>query len=112
MAYPPELIVRQFVALAITGNIAHANIDLRIPKFMHRLLVTPQFHRIHHSADAKEDNSNFGVMLPIWDMIFGTHVDPVTTKVREGHRGRPATALLARGALVARAPLRSGPKTE
>jgi sterol desaturase/sphingolipid hydroxylase (fatty acid hydroxylase superfamily) len=57
--------------------------------FAHRL-VTPQFHRIHHSADAKEGNSNFGVMLPIWDMMFGTHVDPVTTEVREaGIQGDP-----------------------
>jgi sterol desaturase/sphingolipid hydroxylase (fatty acid hydroxylase superfamily) len=79
---PPELIVWQFVALALTGNVAHANIDLKIPKFVHRLLVTPQFHRIHHSVDGHEGNSNYGVLLPIWDMIFGTHVDPVTTEVR------------------------------
>jgi sterol desaturase/sphingolipid hydroxylase (fatty acid hydroxylase superfamily) len=79
---PPVLIVWQFVAIALTGNIAHANIDLRIPKLLQRLFVTPQFHRIHHSADFKEGNSNFGVMLPIWDMIFGTHIDPVTTEVR------------------------------
>jgi sterol desaturase/sphingolipid hydroxylase (fatty acid hydroxylase superfamily) len=78
---PPELIVWQFVAVAITGNVAHANIDLRIPRFMQRLLVTPQFHRIHHSADMKEGNSNFGVMLPVWDRLFGTHIDPVTTEV-------------------------------
>jgi sterol desaturase/sphingolipid hydroxylase (fatty acid hydroxylase superfamily) len=79
---PAELVVWQFVAIAITGNVAHANIDLKIPKLAHRLLVTPQFHRIHHSADLREGNSNFGVMLPIWDMIFGTHIDPVKTEVR------------------------------
>ncbi len=76
---PPELIVWQFVGAILTGNIDHANIDFRIPSFMHRVLVTPQFHRIHHSADTKQGNSNFGVMLPVWDMLFGTHVDPVTT---------------------------------
>ncbi len=57
---------------------------------MQRLLVTPHFHRIHHSIDLKEGNSNFGVMLPIWDMIFGTHVDPVTREVRNaGIEGDP-----------------------
>jgi ornithine lipid hydroxylase len=77
---PPELIVWQFFGATLTGNIDHANIDFRIPAFAHRLLVTPQFHRIHHSADVKEGNSNFGVMLPFWDMLFGTHVDPVKTQ--------------------------------
>ena len=78
---PPGLIVWQFMGIVLTGNIDHANIDFRIPRFMHRLLVTPHFHRVHHSADAKEGNSNFGVMLPFWDMLFGTHVDPAKTEV-------------------------------
>lgn len=78
---PPELIVWQFVGMALTGNIDHANIDFKIPRFLHRVLVTPHFHRIHHSADVREGNSNFGVMLPFWDMLFGTHVDPVKTEV-------------------------------
>jgi ornithine lipid hydroxylase len=81
LGVPPQLIVWQFVALGIAGNISHANIDLRIPAFMHRILVTPQFHRLHHSADARQGNSNFGVTLPVWDMIFGTHVDPVRNQV-------------------------------
>ena len=87
---PPELVVWQFVGIVLTGNIDHANIDFRIPRFMHRLLVTPHFHRIHHSADAKEGNSNFGVMLPFWDMLFGTHVDPAKTEVQAmGIEGDP-----------------------
>lgn len=90
LGVPPELIAWQFVAIVLTGNIDHANIDFRIPAFMHRVLVTPQFHRVHHSADTREGNSNFGVMLPIWDMIFGTHVDPVKNDVRNvGIEGDP-----------------------
>jgi sterol desaturase/sphingolipid hydroxylase (fatty acid hydroxylase superfamily) len=87
---PPELIVWQFVGAILTGNIDHANIDFRIPGFMHRVLVTPHFHRIHHSVDVREGNSNFGVMLPFWDMLFGTHVDPTKTQVEEtGIEGDP-----------------------
>jgi sterol desaturase/sphingolipid hydroxylase (fatty acid hydroxylase superfamily) len=76
---PASLIVWQLVAATLTGNVAHANIDFKIPAFMHRILVTPQFHRLHHSADHVQGNSNYGVLLPIWDMLFGTHTDPVTT---------------------------------
>ncbi len=76
---PAALIVWQIVAATLTGNVAHANIELKIPKFMHKILVTPQFHRLHHSIDHIHGNSNFGVLLPVWDMLFRTHTDPVTT---------------------------------
>ena len=63
-------------ASLLTGNIDHANIDFRSSGgSCIASLVTPQFHSIHHSADAQEGNSNFGVMLPFWDMLFGTHGD-------------------------------------
>ena len=77
---PPQLIVWQIIAVLVTGNIDHANIDFRIPTFAHRLLVTPQFHRIHHSADARQGNSNDGVMLPIWDLLFSTHTVPARSR--------------------------------
>jgi sterol desaturase/sphingolipid hydroxylase (fatty acid hydroxylase superfamily) len=35
-------------------------------------VVTPQSHRVHHSSDPSHYNSNFGIILTIWDRIFGT----------------------------------------
>lgn len=53
----------------------HANV--RIPSTVDRLLrwflVTPDMHRVHHSVDATETNSNFGFVLPWWDRLFGTY---------------------------------------
>ena len=69
---PRELILWQVAALGATGVLAHANIAFRIPTFIQRLFVTPAYHRIHHSLDMKEGNSNFAVVLPLWDMLFGT----------------------------------------
>ncbi len=82
---PGALIYWQYVAETITGLVGHANIGFRIPALMHRLAVTPEYHRIHHSADPKLGNSNFGVVLPFWDMAFGTHSDPL--KVAAGEAG-------------------------
>jgi sterol desaturase/sphingolipid hydroxylase (fatty acid hydroxylase superfamily) len=76
---PSALIVWQVAALSVTGNLAHANIDFKIPKVMHKVLVTPEIHRLHHSIDHALGNSNFGALLPVWDMLFGTYTDPVTT---------------------------------
>ena len=78
---PAELVYWQFVAETITGLVGHANIGFRIPRFMHRLAVTPEFHRLHHSADPNLGNSNFGVVLPVWDIAFGTHADPLKVAV-------------------------------
>ena len=36
------------------------------------LLVTPQSHRIHHSRLARHHDRNFGVILSVWDHLFGT----------------------------------------
>lgn len=38
------------------------------------VLVTPQFHRVHHSILPEHFDKNFGVRLTIWDRIFGTAV--------------------------------------
>src|SRR4030095_15695687 len=60
---PAELVYGQFIAVTITGLVGHANIRFRIPSFMHRLVVTPEFHRLHHAADPTIGNSNFGTVF-------------------------------------------------
>jgi sterol desaturase/sphingolipid hydroxylase (fatty acid hydroxylase superfamily) len=53
----------------------HANI--RIPRAADRVLrwflVTPDVHRLHHSVDPTETNSNFGFALTWWDRLLGTY---------------------------------------
>ena len=35
------------------------------------LLVGTELHRFHHSADMREAK-NYGVLTPVWDLVFGT----------------------------------------
>ena len=58
-----------------TAQFNHANLRLREPvdRLLRRMLVTPEMHRIHHSMEAVETNSNFGFNLPWWDRLFGTY---------------------------------------
>ena len=37
------------------------------------IVVTPDMHRVHHSIEPHETNSNFGFNLPWWDRLFGTY---------------------------------------
>lgn len=52
----------------------HSNIRLpiRVERLLNRLLVTPRMHGIHHSQVHRENNSNFGVVFPWWDLIHRT----------------------------------------
>lgn len=61
--------------------------NFRIPKAidgaLRLFLVTPDMHRVHHSAAAGEIDSNFGFNLSWWDRLFGTY----RAYPRAGHLG-------------------------
>jgi sterol desaturase/sphingolipid hydroxylase (fatty acid hydroxylase superfamily) len=54
---------------------------------LRRLFVSPRFHSIHHSADAREYNGNYGRILSIWDALFGTYVESEQTVRVHGVEG-------------------------
>jgi sterol desaturase/sphingolipid hydroxylase (fatty acid hydroxylase superfamily) len=53
----------------------HANLRLRLGA-LEWLFVVPRYHFVHHGADKKLNNSNFGFLLTVWDRIFGTYTNP------------------------------------
>ena len=63
------------VLLNATAMFNHGN--LRLPAAFDRMLrlfiVTPDMHRVHHSIEDHETNSNFGFNLSLWDRLFGTY---------------------------------------
>lgn len=72
----PALAVLLFeVLLNATSLFNHGNV--RLPAWLDRVLrlvvVTPEMHRVHHSIEARETNSNFGFNLPWWDYLLGTY---------------------------------------
>jgi sterol desaturase/sphingolipid hydroxylase (fatty acid hydroxylase superfamily) len=73
---PPAVAVMIFeVLLNASAMFNHAN--ARLPQAADRLLrlllVTPDMHRVHHSAQEHETNSNFGFNLSLWDRLFRTY---------------------------------------
>jgi len=63
------------VLLNATSMFNHANVRIpsRIDRVLRWLVVTPDMHRVHHSVEPRETNSNFGFNLPWWDRLFGTY---------------------------------------
>jgi sterol desaturase/sphingolipid hydroxylase (fatty acid hydroxylase superfamily) len=83
---PPVVAVVIFeVLLNATSMFNHGNIrlPLAIDRVLRWLVVTPDMHRVHHSIEDDETNSNFGFNLPWWDRLFGTYRD----QPRAGHLG-------------------------
>ena len=92
----------QFVGLIVVSrlfeSVQHANIDLRWWSVLEKLWVSPRFHRTHHAVgighefkDGQLGGHNFGVLLPWWDIMWGTanfshHYEPtgVRDQVFEG----------------------------
>lgn len=77
------------IALNACAIFNHANI--RLPKKPERiiryLVVTPSMHRIHHSIERRDSDSNFGFCLSIWDRIFGSYRQIIHTKKKDFEMG-------------------------
>lgn len=83
---PPLIAVVIFeVLLNVTSMFNHGNVSLPagIDRWLRWWVVTPDMHRVHHSVNDDETNSNFGFSLPWWDRIFGTY----RAQPRQGHQG-------------------------
>ncbi len=51
----------------------HANIRTNLGPLRH-VIVTPQYHRIHHSVEARDIDKNYAAVFTFWDRMFGTQV--------------------------------------
>lgn len=91
----------------------HANVHLPpvAERWLRRVLITPDLHRIHHSARIHEHNSNFGFSVCWWDRLFGSwrpqaHGGEAALRVGLADRASPRH-LLALLAEPFRGPIRS-----
>ncbi len=72
----------QFVLIVVftqlVESFSHANVRLSFGRWGDRLLVSPRFHRHHHSIAIEDSTagvrrgSNFSVLFPVWDILCGT----------------------------------------
>lgn len=73
---PPVEAVIAFEAGSAAVSIAqHANAKLpaSLDRLLRLVLITPDMHRVHHSTQRPETDSNFGTIFPFWDRLFATY---------------------------------------
>lgn len=63
----------------------HANIALprSVDRVLRWFIVTPDMHRVHHSTQRHEHDTNYGFSLSVWDRMFATYTD----QPERGHQG-------------------------
>jgi sterol desaturase/sphingolipid hydroxylase (fatty acid hydroxylase superfamily) len=75
---PAQYVMLVSVSRALQ-SLQHANVRIHFGWF-ERLLVSPRFHRRHHAIGVGHESHgqgtlggcNFGVLLPVWDILFRT----------------------------------------
>ncbi len=75
MLAPPVLAVLAYSVTALAvSTLSHGN--LRLPAGLERALrwavVTPAYHRVHHSAHQPQTDSNYATVLPLFDHLLGS----------------------------------------
>jgi sterol desaturase/sphingolipid hydroxylase (fatty acid hydroxylase superfamily) len=76
----PGQYVLLVAASRMVQSLQHANVRLHFGALGERLLVSPRYHRQHHAISASQEanaaggfhGQNFAVLLPLWDIVFGT----------------------------------------
>lgn len=75
LGVPAVAVIIFEIILSSSALFNHANVSLprKIDRWLQWFIVTPDMHRIHHSVEDDETNSNFGFFLSWWDRFFGSY---------------------------------------
>lgn len=78
LAIGPAAVVVVLAEAIVNGSAVFNHANFRIPakvdRWLRKVIVTPDMHRVHHSVIPGETDSNYGFALSIWDRMFGTYV--------------------------------------
>jgi sterol desaturase/sphingolipid hydroxylase (fatty acid hydroxylase superfamily) len=76
--------------LVLGLNLQHSHVQLRYPRVLRDIFVSPAYHQVHHSRSKRHYNKNFGFIFSFWDRLFGTQVHlNQNTELEFGLQGEP-----------------------
>ena len=75
-----EALAVYYVLWGVTGFYQHSNCDVRFGP-LNYVFSGPELHRWHHSELIEESDHNYGNVLIVWDLLFGTWYLPAERKV-------------------------------
>jgi sterol desaturase/sphingolipid hydroxylase (fatty acid hydroxylase superfamily) len=59
----------------LNAELEHANVRVsdRVDRWTRLVFVTPHMHKVHHSREQRETDSNYSNIFSVWDRLFGTY---------------------------------------
>lgn len=90
----PEAVSAATVLLIVNTSLAHSNLDLDAP-VVRFFFTNSNHHRLHHSVDLEQSNTNFACNGIVWDRLFGTYAEGAVEQTGIGPR-QPSFLELAR----------------
>lgn len=76
---PLWVVVVYLIFSGLNAELEHANIrlNLRVDRLLRLLVVTPNMHKVHHSRDQMETDSNYSNIFSVWDRLFGSYTSSI-----------------------------------
>lgn len=75
LGIPPGAVALYQLGRVVVDVASHMNVHLqeRYDRLLRLIVITPDMHRIHHSARRAETDSNYTTLLSLWDHLFGSY---------------------------------------
>lgn len=75
LGLPLYSVLVYLILSALNAQLEHANlrVNARMDRLIRLAFVTPHMHKVHHSDDPRETDSNYANIFSIWDRLFGTY---------------------------------------
>lgn len=72
---PLWVVVVYLLLSGVNAQMEHANIRLNrtLDRLLRLFIVTAHMHKVHHSRDQRETDSNYSNIFSLWDRLFGTY---------------------------------------
>jgi sterol desaturase/sphingolipid hydroxylase (fatty acid hydroxylase superfamily) len=75
LGFQPLDILFMYALTQTYGILVHTQAIKKLPAWIEFIFVTPSHHRVHHARNIDYLDKNMGMVLIIWDRMFGTFVE-------------------------------------
>lgn len=75
IGFQPIDIIFMYALTQTYGILVHTQSIKKLPRWVEYIFVTPSHHRVHHASNVPYLDKNMGMVLIIWDRLFGTFAE-------------------------------------
>ncbi|MBS1644311.1 MAG: sterol desaturase family protein [Bacteroidetes bacterium] len=81
LGFRPMDILFMYAITQTYGILVHTQSIKRLPRWFELIFVAPAHHRVHHASNVPYLDKNMGMVLIVWDRVFGTFQEELEEEV-------------------------------